>query len=173
MRHTSPTSRRLGAVTANRAGVNAPIKATLVDGVNAINPATVSLTLDSAPVTLPGGAVTKAGNITTLNYQPAPFIAGSTHAVALTFGDRTVNWSFTVNTSNLNTSAFYIEAEDFNYGSGQTKPEASVMPYAGGAYSGLAATVGVDYDRPAGEGSSPIYRIGEVNNVPMGSDRGS
>lgn len=150
----------------NRAGVNAPIQAVLVDGVNAVDPATVSLALDSIPVTLPVGAVTKTGNKTTLNYQPAAFAAASAHNVALTFGDRTVNWSFTVNASNINTAAFYIEAEDFNFGGGQTKPEASVMPYAGGAYSGLSATQLIDYDR-GNEGASPIYRIGENPQVPM------
>ena len=31
---------------------------------------------------------------------------------------------------------FVIEAEDFDYGRGQTKAAASTMPYLGGAYSG-------------------------------------
>ena len=32
-----------------------------------------------------------------------------------------------------------IEAEDFNFESGKTKPAASVMPYVGDAYNGLDA----------------------------------
>lgn len=151
----------------NRAGANTPIMAVIVDGVNAVVPGTVSLTLDSAAVTLPAGAVTKTGNKTTLNYQPAAaFAAGSAHNVALTYGDRTVNWSFTVNSSNVNASTFFIEAEDFNTGGGQSQAAASVMPYAGGAYSGLSATQLIDYDR-GNEDSSPIYRIGEEPSVPM------
>jgi hypothetical protein len=151
----------------NRAGANTPVQAVIVDGVNAVDPNTVSLTLDSAAVTLPAGAVTKTGNKTKLNYQPAAaFAAGSAHNVALTYGDRTVNWSFTVNSSNVNAATFFIEAEDFNYGGGQSKPEASVMPYAGGAYAGLSATQLVDYDR-GNEDASPIYRIDEEPSVPM------
>lgn len=50
------------------------------------------------------------------------------------------------------TGVFAIEAEDFDYDRGQSKPEASVMPYLGGAYAGLSAVHGVDYnndDAPA------------------------
>jgi len=62
--------------------------------------------------------------------------------------------------------SFFIEAEDFNYGGGQTKPEASVMPYIGGAYSGLAAVDNIDYHR-GNQADSPLYRIGEIPQVPM------
>jgi hypothetical protein len=50
------------------------------------------------------------------------------------------------------TGVFNIEAEDFDYDSGQTLAIASEMPYLGGAYSGLSAVWGVDYvndDNPA------------------------
>ena len=67
-----------------------------------------------------------------------------------------------------------IEAEDYNYGNGQTKAQASVMPYLGGAYAGLSGTPEVDYHRTP-DGSSAQYR--NDANVPMNdnladSDRG-
>ncbi len=40
---------------------------------------------------------------------------------------------------------FVIEAEDYDFAGGQTKPEASVMPYTGGAFAGLAPVLNVDY----------------------------
>lgn len=62
---------------------------------------------------------------------------------------------------------FYIEAEDFNYGGGQYKPEASQMPYYGGAYDGLSAVHDVDYHRGNNESAADEYRRGESPNVPM------
>lgn len=64
---------------------------------------------------------------------------------------------------------FLIEAEDYNYNGGQTKPAASVMPYYGGAYAGLSATYGIDYTRPD-DGSSPAYR--NDNRIPMTDNGG-
>ncbi len=64
---------------------------------------------------------------------------------------------------------FVIEAEDFNYNGGQTRPEASTMPYYGGAYAGLTATYDVDYNRGA-DGSSPAYR--NDNRIPMTDNMG-
>jgi hypothetical protein len=65
------------------------------------------------------------------------------------------------------TGVFTIEAEDFDYNSGQHMPEASTMPYVGGAYEGLSAVYGVDYmndDNPAnnttGDPAHPVYRYG-------------
>ncbi len=63
------------------------------------------------------------------------------------------------------TGVFNIEAEDFDYDNGQTKAEASTMPYMGGAYDGLTAIRGVDYnnaDDPNNnqENGHPYYRYG-------------
>ena len=60
-----------------------------------------------------------------------------------------------------------IEAEDFNFGSGQHLPISDVMPYLGGAYDGRAAVYQVDYFQPGNEPSSDQYRINEKPNVPM------
>ncbi|MFN0066935.1 MAG: hypothetical protein ACKVYV_04785 [Limisphaerales bacterium] len=81
---------------------------------------------------------------------------------------------------------FLIEGEDFdsdgtaNPQKGTAGLDVDVMPYNGGAYDGLGATVNVDYSRSA-EASSDLYRLGEDPNVPMndnlngllGADRGS
>jgi len=69
------------------------------------------------------------------------------------------------------TGVFAIEAEDFDYDSGQTKAEASVMPYLGGAYAGLSAVLGVDYQNDDDPGNNlidghPLYRWGG----PLGSN---
>jgi hypothetical protein len=38
-----------------------------------------------------------------------------------------------------------VEAEDYNYGGGQTKPEASATAYRGDAYKGLKGTLDIDF----------------------------
>lgn len=55
--------------------------------------------------------------------------------------------------------AFLIEGEDFNYGGGLSKAEASVMPYLGGAYTNLDAVLNVDYVNTDGLDSNS-YRKG-------------
>ena len=56
------------------------------------------------------------------------------------------------------TNYFVIEAEDYNFGKGQTLAVASQMPYLGGAYAGKNNSTNlVDYSRVA-DASSPLYR---------------
>jgi len=141
-------------------GTDAPITAVLTDGETAVT-GTITLLLNGVPVS---PTVNKVGGNTTVYYKPAtPFTPGSTNRVSLTFLDRAVGWQFVVGSAP--TPAFYIEAEDFNYGGGATLPAASSMPYAGGAYVGLGALVGTDYYQ-LDLLSSPLYRVGELNNVP-------
>jgi len=76
------------------------------------------------------------------------------------------------------TGVFAIDAEDMDYEGGKTKPEASVMPYMGGAYDGLNALVGIDYNSGNGMegGWTPVYRTGDPvtapTTSPMSSDNG-
>lgn len=145
----------------SRFPVDGKIQAVLVDGAVAVDKATITLKLDGAAVT---PSITSASGKTTVSFQPAaPFVPGSAHTLSLSFNGRTVNRTFSV--GYLPSTAFLIEAEDFNYDGGKTKTEASTMPYFGGAYSGLGAVDGVDYHH--NEASSPIYRNGESPNVPM------
>jgi len=147
---------------ANRVSLTDPIKAVIADGNGSVDPSTVSLKVNDVAV---GATVSKIGSETTVSFTPA-FVAGSANTVELTYGDRSVKRSFTA--GDISKVAFFIEAEDFNFGSGQSQPAASDMStYRGGAYAGKDAVVGVDYQRDPGEGSSPFYRIGEPNNVPM------
>ncbi len=53
--------------------------------------------------------------------------------------------------------AFVIEAEDYDFGGGQSLPIADVMPYFGGAYSNLVGVLNVDYFNTDGAGSQ-LYR---------------
>ena len=147
---------------ANRVSLTDPIKAVIADGTGSVDPATVTLKVNDVAVT---PTVSKSGKETTVSFTPA-MVAGSANTVELTFGDRTVRRSFTA--GDISKVAFFIEAEDFNFDNGKTEAAASDMAtYRGGAYAGKGAAVGVDYQRDAGEGSSPLYRIGEANNVPM------
>jgi hypothetical protein len=114
----------------------------------------VQLWVDGSPVS---PTVTKTGSTTKVYYTPpSAFTANATHTAQLTFGDRTLNWSFQV--ENHKNATFFIEAEDFNFGGGQTMAAASTMPYYGGAYAGQSAVPGVDYSR-ASQDSGQWYRL--------------
>jgi hypothetical protein len=98
---------------------------------------------------------TKAGNVTTINYSPAtPWPFGSTVSGQIVYSESgqaepiTESFSFQVRSftlADLPADTFWIEAEDWDYNSGQTVASASTMPYAGGAYTGLAGVLNIDY----------------------------
>jgi hypothetical protein len=149
------------AASVGRAGPDATVSAVLVDGSTPVDTTTVAMTINGAAVT---PTVNKNGTTTTVSYKPAGgFALGSTNSVALTFGDRTVNWSFVVNLPA--TPTFWIEAADFD-SNGQAQAAASQMPYAGGAYAGLGATAGVDYSGYH-DGDNPYYRYPNTLGVPV------
>jgi len=150
------------AASKGHAGPDATVGAVLVDGSTPVDTATVKLKVNGAAVT---PTVTKTGGQTTIAYKPAGgFAAGSTNTVDLSFTDRTVSWWFIVGLPA--TPTFWIEAADYDFNGGQTKPEASVMPYAGGAYAGLAGVAGTDYDGPF-DSDNPYYRYPNTQRVPM------
>jgi hypothetical protein len=124
-------------------------------------------------------SVAKAGDITTVSYDPPGLLdIGTSYPFEMYFSDDAVPANWTTNKGTLlahylpGTPAgnFVIEVEDFNYDGGQTKPEASVMPYLGGAYTNLSAVMNIDYLRGDNEQNAGAqqYRIGETNNVPIG-----
>jgi hypothetical protein len=98
---------------------------------------------------------TKAGTVTTINYTPeTPLALGTTFSGQIVYDESgqtepiTHNFTFTtriLQLADLPANSFWIEAEDFDYGSGQSVPAASTMPYAGGAYQGLNPVLNVDY----------------------------
>jgi len=84
-----------------------------------------------------------------------------------------INGNFQIAVLPNNSNNFFIEAEDFNFGSGQHQAAADAMPYAGDAYSGLGATHGVDYFQTVADPpESDRYRTGEVPNVGIGGPTG-
>jgi hypothetical protein len=115
-------------------------------------------TVSNARLFIDGNQVatgTKAGAVTTINYTPTPpWPLASTLSGQIVYDESgqaesiTNNFSFTTRAYGINelpANSFWIEAEDFDYGSGQHVAAASTMPYAGGAYQGLNPVVGVDY----------------------------
>lgn len=145
-----------------RPGPDVTLKACIVDGETAVTPADVELWLDGAKV---AATITKSGNETTVSYKPPTDLAVGRHNAELRFAGRTIPWPFDV--VEMKTPVFYIEAADFDYDGGKHKPEASVMPYAGGAYAGLSAVHNVDYFRTYDDGDNPWYRVGESPQQPV------
>ncbi|MFO1458951.1 MAG: hypothetical protein U1G08_06040 [Verrucomicrobiota bacterium] len=62
---------------------------------------------------------------------------------------------------------FVIEMEDYDFDGGKFRSSASVMPYGGGDYEGLAGIPGVDFSRAAVPGFLPEYRSGDSPVVPI------
>jgi hypothetical protein len=97
-----------------------------------------------------------------VNYKPSSnWTPNTTNTVSLTFLDRTATWSFMV--ENHPNATFFIQSGDFDSG-GKSLPEASVMPYWGGAYAGMPATLNVDYFRPD-QANGPYYRLANNSSV--------
>ena len=136
------------------------------DGANAVG--TITMTLDGAAA---APDISKDSGITTVSLA-APvdgYFPGSTHTGTITYDGRVHNFNFKV--TYLVAGIFDIEAEDFDYDSGTSNPQAgvdgldvNVMPYFGGAYSGLSAVLDVDYHNADGN-DSDVYRAGESPNV--------
>jgi hypothetical protein len=138
----SPSHRWTGA------DASTPIEVEIRDGRTAVTGATLYLN----DVEVATG--TKQGQVTTINYTPtSPAAPGSQRSLRVTYTESgqpeptSYSWSFTIDASpgSLPADSFWIEAEDFDHSGGQTVAAASTMPYAGGAYAGLLATLNVDY----------------------------
>ena len=128
------------------------IKAELVDGRTTVVDGSVQLWIDGAQV----AAQVQNGATTTVTYTPArAFVYGTQHSGALVWNESTTPvtshtnaFTFTIepfSPTTLPPNSFWIEAEDYDYGGGQTVPAASTMPYRGGAYSNLVGHINVDY----------------------------
>lgn len=157
----APGRDRTSAASQARAGADAKVMLHIVEGTATLDPNAVTMTVDGNPVT---PTVTKSGGEMHVEYAPAAPWADGLHPVSVTFGDRTVSWSFRT-TSAMKTPTFFIEAEDFD-SNNAGQAAASQMPYGGGAYAGLTAAVGQDYQRDD-SASSPLYRFGVNPRVSM------
>jgi hypothetical protein len=150
------------AGSTGRAGQDATVTAVLVDGSTPVVTTNVTMSINGTAVT---PNANKVSGTTTVTYKPAAnFALGSTNNVVLGFLDRTVAWTFIVGLPA--TPTFWIEAADFDYNGGQTQAAASVMPYSGGAYAGLGAVAGTDYNGP-NDGDNPYYRYPNTLKVPV------
>jgi hypothetical protein len=143
------------------------IEAVLADGgTQIIDAGSVKLKLngvDAAVIATKTAGETKVVHTVAGNLQ-----AGTEYTAELTYSDssgsRTVTWKFTTGPFSATAAVFVIEAEDFDYDGGKYNPQkgtadldVDVMPYLGGAYAGLAAVEGVDYNNDdANDGS--VYR---------------
>ncbi len=157
-------------------GRNVPVSVRIEDFTTAVVLGTVRLVVDGQDVTAQANPV-KNADITTLQYTPATlWAAGSEHAYVVSYNDTSVPPKTFATTNTFLASAlgapgqFVIEAEDFNYGGGQTKAVASTMPYVGGAYAGLDAAYDIDYHSENADqvpnGYTPAYRAtGKDANV--------
>jgi hypothetical protein len=124
-------------------------------------------------ITLGGVTVSGVGPFTYQWYRNKMPIAGATSAtLTINNADHTAIGDYSLKVSNANGSvqsnpratddtarlimagAFNIEAEDFNYEGGKTKPEASTMPYLGNAYNGLKFTQDIDVNNGPDESAA-------------------
>jgi hypothetical protein len=149
----SPSHRWTGA------GASTPISVEIRDGRTTVSDA--KLFLDGVEV----ATGTKQGQVTTINYTPTnPAAPGVNREMRVTYSESgqpepiSYSWSFAIDASpgSLPADSFWIEAEDFDHGGGQTVAAASTMPYAGAAYAGLLATLNVDYFDDQNDGDAGI-----------------
>ena len=151
------------------ASLNAKIELEVEDLNNQVVQSSVKLEYDGQDVTAQA-TITQARPLTKASYTPPALLqAGSAHSYKVTWSDNATPpnvKTFTANFTGYPVGAagmFAIEAEDFNYDDGQTKAVASQMPYLGGAYGGLGATEGVDYNNND-DNSSDVYRTEKDEN---------
>lgn len=118
----------------------------------------------------------RSGDVLTTTYAGPLLSPNSTHTFKWTYTDslsgaQEQSGSFTTYPVGA-AGMFAIEAEDYDYESGKSVPAASVMPYLGGAYSGLAAVLNVDYFN-ADANDSDLYRPDQApNNVDLNDNLG-
>jgi len=138
------------------------VEAVLIDAGTQVATASVKMKLNGSDVAV---TATKTGAQTKVVYSGG-LKSSTDYTVDLTWSDgagsRTITWKF--NSGMVNTPIFVIEAEDWDYDGGLTNPQkgvsgmdVDVMPYLGGAYDGLSAVEGVDYNNGDAEDGA-IYR---------------
>ena len=147
------------ATPASVVGANGPLTFTLVGSVDKASP---TLTVDGSAMALTS---TVLPNGVTVSAAPATAIgaAGSSHTYVLSFKDAAGTSYSKSGSFKISDGTFVIEAEDYNFGRGQTLPGLSNMPYFGGGMSAIceAAVQGIDISNRDGF-DSDVYRK-EVN----------
>jgi hypothetical protein len=137
-----------------------------------LNLASIKLSVNGQDVTS-GLQVSDTPEGATVKYGP---VAAGAASYSLTFASSGgVNSTNTGSFTSIGGNAFIIEAEDFNFDGGQTKPAASTMPLTGPRlYAGLGAVTEVDYHVIGNEQDpgAQAYRTNEAPNVPINENNG-
>jgi len=139
-------------------------------GTVTLNTNTAKLKVDGAEVPV---TMTQTGGSTAITYDgPGLYDIGRGYAWELSWNDSKgaphvdsgvfVAHFMPASPANM----FLIEGEDFNTGGGQVQAAVNTMPYLGGAYDQLSATVDVDYARTDATPDGDVYRVNEAPNVP-------
>lgn len=150
------------------------IKVDFANGRTSVKAASASLVVDGNTV-LSG----QSGPSVTWT-SPTAYPYASTHSGSIIWTETTVpetiwtnDFTFAVKPFTpdvLPAGSFWIEAEDYNYGGGQTLAVASTMPYTGGAYDLIGGpyegVLGVDFnDVPVADNAISEYRMPKTNNA--------
>jgi hypothetical protein len=150
------------------------IRAELIDGTATVVDGSVKLWVNGKDLTSKATIVN--GTTTTITFKPTDVVDwGQTPNWRVTWTesttpptDRSESFTFRLAPDDLPvTGAFWIEAEDWDYQSGQTIAAASEMPYYGAAYDGLAGVLNVDYFDDQNDGDGGInftYRTDQRPN---------
>ncbi len=155
---------------------------TIEDFSTAVQAGSITLRFADADVTSQLAIAKPTSDTTTVSYQPAQLLDfGKPYSYELAFKDngnppktKTITGTIVAHyLPNPPAGCFAIEAEDFNYNSGQTRPGINQMPYFGGAYDTLSAVAGIDYQRSSTVPDGDVYRLTETPNVPMGAALGT
>lgn len=138
--------------------VDAPstIHVELVDGASPIDKSTVSLKLDNAATT---ATISKAGNVTTVDYTPSPLLAPkSSHTAALTYTESgspvTRQWQFTV-----------ADTLDQVHGYGGKLLASAAATPSGGGHSGKSGDLAVDFGTASDAHAVHIPYVPFLNNA--------
>lgn len=137
-----------------------------------------TVNLSSIKVTVDGQDVTSSSTVAdttagaSVTYAPAGGLSVGQHTFSVAFKnnegtDLSASGSFT---TLRHAGNFFIEAEDFNHGGGQSEAAASTMPLASNLYLNKSAVHEIDYHEEGNEGAGNVYRIGETPNVPFSTD---
>jgi hypothetical protein len=146
----------------------------ITDYQSAVAPATIKLFLDDQDITV-GAQILSTAEGAVVHYTlPSPLDPFTQHSYILRFQDNAANPHEVVYTGVFSVSvfsalSFIVEAEDFNFAGGESLPEASHMPYMGGAYDGLGAVPEVDYHSNDHD-PNYVYRKGESLGIDIVSE---
>lgn len=175
-----PTSERTGLPFVNSVTPNTPQRSITNLSLDlsqqfrdtTIDRSSVRLLVDNQDVTA-STQVSATANGAAVSYTPAGGFSAGAHAYSVVF--RNNEGTSVTNTGSvyvIGSENFVIEAEDFNYGGGQTKVEASTMPLQSDLYSGLGAVSEVDYHVVGDiqDAGALNYREGESPNVAIGTN---